>query len=62
MPGCISCGTCEAVCPEVFKVENTSIVKNASDFQENEENIREAAEICPVSVIDVEDERDDNGE
>ena len=62
MPGCISCGTCQAVCPEVFEVKPTSMVKSGADFVENDEPIREAAEICPVSVIDVKDERDDNGE
>jgi ferredoxin len=62
LPGCISCGTCEAVCPEVFEITNVSVLKNDADFQANEESIREAAEICPISVIDVEDERDDNGE
>jgi ferredoxin len=61
LPGCISCGTCQAVCPEVFEINPISVVRSGADFIINEESIREAAEICPVSVIDVKDERDDNG-
>ena len=54
-PGCITCGTCEAVCPRVFKVTSTSTVKEDADLEENKELIKEAAEICPVSVIKYEE-------
>jgi ferredoxin len=50
-PGCISCGTCEAVCPQVFKVTDVSHVNQQADLQSNADLIEEAAEICPVSVI-----------
>lgn len=48
---CISCGACEATCPEVFEVQDKSTVKAGVDFSEYEEAIKEAAEGCPVEVI-----------
>jgi len=56
VPGCISCGTCEAVCPQVFKVKSIAEVNEDADFEAHKEEIEEAAEICPVSVIKYEDE------
>lgn len=56
-PGCISCGSCEAVCPQVFEVKDVAYVKNNADFEKHEEAIREAAEMCPVNVIKVEEEQ-----
>lgn len=50
-PGCISCGTCEAVCPAVFKVTDVSHVQEGANIKEHASLIEEAAEICPVSVI-----------
>ncbi len=55
-PGCISCGTCESVCPRVFKVKATAEVIPGSDPNKDAELVREAADLCPVSVIKVEDE------
>ena len=57
VPGCISCGSCEAICPKVFEVKDIAYVKTGADLEENEELIREAADMCPVSVIKVEDEK-----
>lgn len=54
-PGCISCGTCEAICPKVFKVTDVSNVIEGANLKENKELIKEAAEICPVSVIKYEE-------
>ena len=54
-PGCITCGTCEAVCPKVFKVTDVSRVIESADFKEHKDLIKEAAEICPVSVIKYEE-------
>ena len=56
VPGCISCGTCESVCPEVFEVKSIAEVKLDADLKKHEEAIREAVEICPVSVIKYEEE------
>lgn len=51
VPGCISCGTCEQVCSAVFKVTDIAHVKEDALFDEHANEIQEAAEICPVSVI-----------
>lgn len=48
--GCIACGACESVCPEVFSIEDIAIV-NESAVAANEDCAKEAAEACPVSVI-----------
>lgn len=52
--GCIACGVCEQVCPEVFKVNDIAEILKEADLSANEEKIREAAGSCPVSVIKVE--------
>lgn len=54
--GCISCGLCPDVCPEVFRMADDGI---AEVWQENvppeaEDKATEAQESCPVSVIKVE--------
>lgn len=53
-PGCISCGTCEAVCPEVFEVNDVSHVKPNADINKYEALVKEASDICPVQVIKIE--------
>jgi ferredoxin len=54
-PGCISCGSCEFLAPEVFKVVVTSQVKSGVDFQAFQAKIRNAAAKCPVQVIKIEE-------
>lgn len=49
--GCISCGLCEQICPEVFEVIDLAQVRDGVDFNEYEDAIKEAAESCPVEVI-----------
>ena len=50
--GCTVCGLCEDICPDVFELDDdTAIVKEGADFSANEEDIKEAAESCPVEVI-----------
>lgn len=50
--GCIVCGACEDICPDVFTVtDETTIVNEDADFEASEELIIEAAESCPVEVI-----------
>jgi ferredoxin len=49
--GCTSCGLCEEICPEVFKVEDVATVINGVNFADYEDKIKEAAESCPVEVI-----------
>lgn len=53
VPGCISCGTCESLCPEVFEVREVAYVKPGVDPAKHSADVLEAAEMCPVSVIKV---------
>lgn len=60
IPGCISCGTCQAICSDVFEVtgSNPAKIKDTVDLivlRKNEELIHEAAEMCPVSAIQIEE-------
>ena len=57
--GCISCGTSETNCPEVFKVKNKgATVLEGVDYSSLEEKIKEAAKGCPVEVIKYEETGD----
>lgn len=50
---CISCGACEATIDKVFVVPDKMVIKpEASNFFEShDEEIREAAQGCPVDTI-----------
>ena len=50
-PGCISCGTCQFICPQVFEVTDRSRIKKGVDAQKYAEKIEEAVAACPVQVI-----------
>ena len=53
--GCISCGSCVATCPEVFRFdENDLAVAYADVTDETEAQAKEARDGCPVDVIDLE--------
>ena len=55
--GCTVCNLCEDTCPEVFEMtDDTCVVKDGADFNAHEDEIREAAESCPVEVIMIEDD------
>ena len=48
---CIACGTCVALCPEVFDLPgDIAIVKEGADLSLDAQ-IVEAAEACPVEAI-----------
>lgn len=51
--GCTACGLCEDICPEVFELgdQEEATVKQGVDFSKYEEEIKEAADSCPVEVI-----------
>lgn len=49
--GCISCNLSENICPEVFVIDATTKVKEDVDYNLYEEEIKEAANQCPVQVI-----------
>lgn len=57
IPGCISCGTCEVICKEVFTVKDISYVNESVDPNVFADAVIEAADMCPVSVIKVEIEK-----
>lgn len=55
--GCISCGVCIEVCPEVFSYNEDELSQAIEgDIPENcLERAIEARDGCPVSVIDLDD-------
>jgi ferredoxin len=55
-PGCITCGLCEFLAPEVFQVTDVSHVKLDAPVREQSSSIKEAAERCPVQVITYEED------
>ena len=54
-PGCITCGRCEFLAPEVFEVLDVARVKPGVDISQYEAQIREAIATCPVQVIKAEE-------
>lgn len=61
---CIGCGSCAAVCPKYFKMEEGDIflatlightVNSAGEeeltIQEDDPTIQEAVDLCPVQII-----------
>ena len=53
---CTGCGICEDTCPQVFELNDIAKVKEKADFNEFEEEIKEAAESCPSEAIQFEEE------
>ena len=60
--GCISCNLCEDLAPEVFEVpvggecRTTKAYKKLLKGDEMQEKVQEAADSCPVEVIQVSDQ------
>jgi ferredoxin len=54
-PGCITCGACEFIAPQVFEVTDICHVKKNIDLASLTEEIRQAAMACPVNVIKYEE-------
>ena len=56
---CIGCGSCSAVCPDVFDLndENKAIIKDTGSDQGESDNecVKEAVDVCPVDVIKIEE-------
>ncbi len=53
---CIGCGSCAAICPEVFEIDDEGIAKvTVEKVEENQLNdATEASENCPTSAIEIE--------
>lgn len=53
--GCIGCGLCEGVCPEVFRIADDGLAEVCGDVtNDNKDSADKAASGCPVSVITIE--------
>ncbi|KUO75072.1 MAG: ferredoxin [Desulfosporosinus sp. BRH_c37] len=50
---CIECGACEAICPQVFRMNSYGIAEAYSNPvpQDAEESTKVAAKSCPVAAI-----------
>lgn len=53
-PGCITCGLCEFLAPNVFEVTDVSRVKKDADIAKYEKEIIQSIKECPVQVIEFE--------
>ena len=53
--GCIGCGLCEGICPEVFFMTDAGVAEAIEDDVPDEavETAAEAMETCPVNVIEL---------
>ena len=52
--GCIACGLCVNICPEVFTIADDGLAEAVSTpNEEYKSKIKEAAESCPVNVIKI---------
>ena len=57
---CVACGSCVAVCPEVFEMKEDGTVDVKGDLkgkdipQELESKVREAHDMCPSTAIVIE--------
>lgn len=53
---CIGCGACTVIAPDYFEFsdENRVAVPIKEEVEEITDDIREAAEGCPVSAIEIE--------
>lgn len=54
--GCIGCGLCESLCPEVFRMADDGFAEVVVEIipESAEESASEARDSCPVSVITIE--------
>ena len=54
--GCISCGLCASICPEVFRMADDGLAEVYTDPvpESVEDAATEARDGCPVSVITLE--------
>jgi len=58
-PGCITCGLCEFIAPDVFEVTDVSRVKANADIEQHKIEIEQAVRGCPVAVIVYDSEKKD---
>jgi ferredoxin len=51
LEGCIACGLCSEICPNVFELDDLAVVRDDADLSGNEPEIIESADSCPAEVI-----------
>lgn len=55
--GCIACELCVQICPEVFRIGDDGLAEAyAQVSQDAAQQAIEARDLCPVSVIDIEED------
>ena len=52
---CVTCGACEAINPQIFYVEANSAKVINENIKGNEQDCIDAALICPVNAIWIDD-------
>lgn len=54
---CIGCGTCPAVCPEVFQMEDDGLAAAYVNPvpEDMEDSAQEAADSCPTEAIHIDE-------
>lgn len=51
---CIGCGTCEGICPEVFKLnDGKAQVIAMDDYTPHKDKIQQSVDACPVQAISI---------
>ncbi|MCK5321978.1 MAG: ferredoxin [Candidatus Aenigmarchaeota archaeon] len=50
---CIGCGACEAICSDIFKMEDDKAVVTKEEV-DDPKCAKEAADLCPVDAIIIE--------
>jgi ferredoxin len=51
---CIGCGQCEAICPEIFKLDDgKSQVQDMADYSVYKDKIDQSVDACPVQAISI---------
>lgn len=53
--GCIGCGVCAQICPDVFSIAEDGLSELIAPPDGYEEQVKEAASSCPVEVIHTEE-------
>lgn len=48
---CIGCSSCESVAPKYFKVEDGIAIVTKQYDEKDDDEIKEAIDICPVQAI-----------
>lgn len=57
---CIGCGACQSICENVFEIndEGLSSVKVDEVSEDDVQSVRDAADSCPTSAIEIEEKQD----